>query len=207
MDELFDTLACVSGTMHNWQAQGRNLIGTIAASLAVRALPGAEELRIDGRKTVCPDFAFRGYEGEIKACSENHKRSVLYKFRMEKEAAYCDPARYLYVFVSHSAKSNVKDRSEVVRALVQNGLSLYCATLAEVMALVQGSKLRSVMVPENANRRVGYYRQGYSDGFYLAPFRDIGYPILPRHRNINIAGTQVECRAYISEGWNKLIHD
>lgn len=199
--ELFDTLEFVGGASGG-QAHLRNLIGSVAAEIGSRVLH-ATLLPIDGRRKVCPDFCLRGYEGEIKSCRAGHRRSTIYKFRLEKEAAYCDPEKYLYVFLSHAASAMSDCREDVVGAF-SKGVDLHCATLAEVMAGVQGATLRTMRVPPEPDKRVGYYREGYRDGFYLFNFLKLPWREESELRQVQITRAPVAARVYISEGWQRL---
>jgi hypothetical protein len=205
-NELFDSLSFVSGAGKG-QAHNRNLIGETAADIACRVL-NAQRLRIDGRRNICPDFIMPdGAEGEIKSCRRKHKRATIYKFRLEKEAAYCPSLRYLYVFLSHNASALAEQRGEVVEAF-QKGIELYCCTLLEVQVGIaaSGCSLRSVKLPEDFDpvtmKRTGYYRDGYRDGFYLFDFTKMPWS-QAEICQVPICGAMTPCSVYISPAWKQ----
>jgi hypothetical protein len=199
--ELFDTLSYVTGDSGK-SAHMRNLIGSVAAEVASRIL-NAQLLPIDGRKTICPDFRFQKHDGEIKSCVRR-RRALVYKHRLEKEQAHYDPAEYLYVFVSHSASSNEKRREKVIESF-KKGVDLHCCTLGEVATLLRGRKLRTVKLPPGeVDSRVGYYREGYRDGFYEFNVSEFSWPHLINYTTFEIAGVQAPCKLHESKGWKHL---
>ncbi len=127
-------------------------------------------LAIDGRKPLCWDAETRGGDPlEIKSLKPGG-RSIIYKWRAEKEGVWEKENRpAYYVFVAHRT-TGAKQLSEVY-ASVMAGADYYIVPSYRVRALLVSCTLRFVRALENPDPRDGCRRKGYVDGYFSLPHK------------------------------------
>lgn len=159
----FDKPLSGLGAVRTWS-------GSICATVASLAMGWTEQGTGGAGKGDCvPDAWMLSDERipvEIKAVSLRmlNGKSVIYKFRMEKEQKAYPNLRY--AFVGHAPLGKPSTLDELHRTL-SNGLIHVTVVLAtEVHAFAEGTGSLRIPKTYGTDKRIGYNREGYSEGYY-----------------------------------------
>lgn len=129
-------------------------------ALAPCASPGGECVTFDG---VRGDIHY-----EVKSVKRG-SQVVVYKWRLEREAATGVPIRYVIAIRSH-AFGHCENLAEVRGLLAEDLLTLVVLGHDRVTHLCEGEPLHKLTRGHACgSTRVGYARKGYSEGYYLLP--------------------------------------
>ena len=154
----------------------RNAIGECIQVFVVEFLR-LQEIRIDGREAVCPDFLLPGTDvkGEIKSIGKNGRARV-YKWRLEKENKHFDGKPFFYIFANHKIPITTESGRAIVESIKQAPPILYVCSLRDLTELLSPKKVRKFSMFEGGqNKRIGYNRAGYDQGGWQFSLREIEF--------------------------------
>lgn len=149
----------------------RTWSGMICAAVLCRAMGWLETGTGGAEKGECVPDAWDGKTAfEIKGVSLRKKsgKSVIYKFRMEKEEqAY---PKMVYAFVGHPPLNTPKTLAELHRKLSDTAFDVVLVPAVTVYDYIRRfcelKPVKSWKVNAPEYQGVGYNREGYSDGYY-----------------------------------------
>ena len=129
---------------------------------------GLLDITINSRYSVNFD-AFKGpMFYEIKNVRKGGK-VVVYKFRMEKELRWAEDGVLDYVMVVHNVRG-AKTNRELWEGFERNGVSIVVIPAKKLHKIAKGCELRHIEVKGNG---AGYEREGYREGYYNVPIKDL----------------------------------
>jgi hypothetical protein len=149
----------------------RTWTGHYAAEIAC-AMMGWEFLTVDGRQEFCPDARTRkGRDIEIKSVALSgcgKSKSVIYKWRMEKEQLHSPDLLYAFVGRRVPLSKSLLEACTIkhildAMAVVSLEIVLVPATVVHAAALA--GPLYKIK-RESKGKKEGYTRKGYIDGYH-----------------------------------------
>lgn len=156
------------------------------------AFLGIYTIPINGNYDVNFDAFYKDQFYEIKSVQASGK-VVIYDWRMEKEKPF--GKNLTYVFVVHKVKS-AKSNRDLWRQIESKGVSIFNYPASTVHEEALKCPLK-VMNP--GNKRAGWNRKGYSNGYRNLPLKNLIHPESPRvgqFRNIKIYDFKIPVLSY-----------
>jgi hypothetical protein len=143
-------------------ASARNAYGAAAQEIACRTF-GLDPIPINGNFEVCLDAKKNETFYEIKSVNI-HGKLVLYDWRINKEQDAGVPINYCVVV--HHRKGG---RRDVLSWILSRKVIIIVCPMAVIHRLAMACPLNKPTSPEKHNKRNGYMRKGYCDGYRNLP--------------------------------------
>lgn len=160
---LLDVLPVINCTSC---ASARNAYGNAAQEVVYRLL-GVTPIRINGNYATCFDGVKGGVYYEIKSTRLKSGKVVVYDWRIGKEQAAGVTLHYL--LVCHSLQGH---RADILGTMLRLPVVIYSLPAPVLHDWALRCPLQKLK-RDARNKREGYYRGGYKDGYRNLPLKQI----------------------------------
>lgn len=172
-------------------AQSRNIFGNFAEDFVCAAL-GLHPISINGKYDVCPDAKLLDIYWEVKSLRFNNKMP-LYDHRMAKEATI---PNLKYGILLHDFRNLLSVRELLDKCLAQPP-ALVAISASKIHEMAKEQKLRKPKPREGADKRIGYLREGYRDGYRNLSAKTIRENVTVTAKlNLNLYQEALTCYLY-----------